>query len=87
VTETDILDLLREALGSAALMALPLLLAALFTGLLIGLLQALTSIQEMTLTFVPKIGVMLLVFWASAGMMVGLVVKLFESRVLALIAG
>ncbi len=86
MTETDILDLLREALGSAALMALPLLMAALLTGLVIGLLQALTSIQEMTLTFVPKIGVMLLVFWASAGMMVGLVVKLFDDRVLALIA-
>ncbi|WP_031551159.1 flagellar biosynthetic protein FliQ [Parvularcula oceani] len=86
MTETDILDLLREALGSAALMSLPLLLAALLTGLIIGLLQALTSIQEMTLTFVPKIGVMLLVFWASAGMMVGLVVKLFDDRVLALIA-
>ena len=85
--EAELLDLTRAALMAAALMALPLLLAALLTGLVIGLLQALTSIQEMTLTFVPKLGVMLLVFWASASMMAGLVLRLFEARVLPLIAG
>ena len=87
MTEGEVLDLLREALGAAALMALPLLLAALVTGLVIGLLQALTSIQEMTLTFVPKLGVMIVVFWASASMMFGMVLRLFETRVLTLIAG
>lgn len=86
MSEADILDLMREALGTAALMALPLLAAALVTGLVIGLLQALTSIQEMTLTFVPKIGVMMVVFWASSGMMMGLAVRLFEARVITLIA-
>ena len=87
MTEADILDLTREAMLGAALMALPLLAAALVTGLVIGLLQALTSIQEMTLTFVPKLAVMLVVFWASAGMMAGIVLRLFDSRVLPLIAG
>ena len=85
--EAELLDLTRAALMAAALMALPLLLAALLTGLVIGLLQALTSIQEMTLTFVPKLGVMLLVFWMSASAMAGLVLGLFEARVLPLIAG
>ena len=87
MTEPEILDLLREALGVAALMAAPLLAAALLTGLVIGLLQALTSIQELTLTFVPKALVMLVTFWASASMMTALVVRLFEDRVLVLIAG
>ena len=87
MTEPEILDLLREALGVAALMAAPLLAAALLTGLVIGLLQALTSIQELTLTFVPKALVMLVTFWASASMMTALVVRLFEDRVLTLIAG
>ena len=87
MSEAEILDLLREALGAAALMAAPLLAAALVTGLVIGLLQALTSIQELTLTFVPKALVMLITFWVSAGMMTALVVRLFEDRVLALIAG
>ena len=87
MSETEILDLTREAMLGAALMALPLLAAALVTGLVIGLLQALTSIQEMTLTFVPKLAVMLVVFWASLGMMAGVVVRLFDTRVLPLIAG
>ena len=87
MNEAEILDLTREAMMGAALMALPLLAAALVTGLVIGLLQALTSIQEMTLTFVPKLAVMLVVFWASAGMMAGVVLRLFETRVLTLIAG
>ena len=87
MNEADILDLTREAMLGAALMALPLLAAALVTGLVIGLLQALTSIQEMTLTFVPKLAVMLVVFWASAGMMAGVVLRFFETRVLTLIAG
>ena len=87
MSEAEILDLMREALGAAALMAFPLLAAALVTGLVIGLLQALTSIQEMTLTFVPKALVMLAAFWGSAGMMTSLVVRLFEDRVLVLIAG
>ena len=87
MTEPELLDLLREALGVAALMAAPLLGAALLTGLVIGLLQALTSIQELTLTFVPKALVMLITFWASASMMTALVVRLFEDRVLVLIAG
>lgn len=86
MSEAETLDLLREALGVAALMAAPLLAAALLTGLVIGLLQALTSIQELTLTFVPKALVMLVTFWASSAMMTALVVRLFEDRVLTLIA-
>ena len=87
MTEGQLLDLTRDAMLGAALMALPLLAAALITGLVIGLLQALTSVQEMTLTFVPKLAVMLVVFWASLGMMAGVVVRLFDTRVLPLIAG
>ena len=45
----------REGLYVTALVASPILLAALALGLLIGILQAATQIQEMTLTFVPKI--------------------------------
>ncbi len=85
MSEADVLSLLREALATATLMATPLLLAALFTGLAIGLLQALTSIQEMTLTFVPKIGVIVFVFWITASMIAGLIINFFDTQVLALI--
>jgi flagellar biosynthetic protein FliQ len=85
--ETDILSTLREFLWGAAMMAAPLLTVALVVGLIIGLLQALTSIQEMTLTFVPKLAAMLLVFFLSAGYMARIVLALFETQVLPVIAG
>ncbi|MFP4465489.1 MAG: flagellar biosynthesis protein FliQ [Candidatus Goldiibacteriota bacterium] len=50
----------REALLLTLLVAAPLLGFALFTGVAISIFQAITQIQEMTLTFVPKIIVVLL---------------------------
>ena len=49
------IELARAALILTLTVAGPLLFAALFTGLIIGLLQALTQIQEQTLIYVPKI--------------------------------
>lgn len=86
MSEGDLLSVLREFLWGAAMMSMPLLAAALIVGLVIGLLQALTSIQEMTLTFVPKLAVMLVVFFASAGYMTRIVVALFDTQVLPVIA-
>lgn len=60
----DMLSLARAALMLLLTIAGPMLLASLVIGVVIGLVQALTQIQEMTLTFVPKllaIGVVLLV--------------------------
>lgn len=53
--ENLIFDLTRQALWIAVRMSAPLLVVALVTGVVIGLFQALTSVQEMTLTFVPKL--------------------------------
>ncbi len=86
MSEADILSVLREFLWGAAMMATPLLAVALAVGLVIGLLQALTSVQEMTLTFVPKLAAMLLVFFLSAGFMARIVLTLFETQVLPVIA-
>lgn len=51
----DVLDLSRESVYVLIKVSTPILLTALVVGLLISLLQALTQIQEMTLSFVPKI--------------------------------
>ena len=51
----DIAELARAALILVLTIAGPMLMAALIVGVAIGLLQALTQIQEMTLVFVPKI--------------------------------
>ncbi len=48
-------DLMRQAMMVGLTLALPPLLAVLVVGLLIGILQAATGIQEFTLTFVPKV--------------------------------
>jgi len=55
MNETDVLEIARSALWVVLLTAGPIMLAGLTIGLIIALFQALTTIQEMTLTFVPKI--------------------------------
>jgi flagellar biosynthetic protein FliQ len=60
-----VVDLAREALMVTMLVSLPLLAIALIVGLLIGVFQEATSINEMTLSFIPKlvaIGVAMAVF-------------------------
>jgi flagellar biosynthetic protein FliQ len=55
MNEIDALDMLRAALWTVLVVSAPGVLAAMVIGLAIALLQALTQVQEMTLTFVPKI--------------------------------
>jgi flagellar biosynthetic protein FliQ len=85
--EAVFFDTMRQALWVATIISMPVLAAALFTGLIIGLFQALTSIQELTLTFVPKLAAMLVVFWASMGFMAQSIVSLFHETILPLIIG
>lgn len=55
MSPADILSISQEAIYVLLRIAGPLLLVSLVTGLIIAFVQALTQIQEMTLTFVPKI--------------------------------
>ncbi|MEH6616234.1 MAG: flagellar biosynthesis protein FliQ [Porticoccus sp.] len=55
MTPEAVLDIGREALYLTMMLAAPLLLSALVVGLLIGVFQAATQIQEMTLSFIPKL--------------------------------
>lgn len=85
--EAAIFDVLRQGLWVAVMVAAPLLGVALIAGLIVGLFQALTSVQEMTLTFVPKVGAMLIVFWVSMSFMTTTLVSFFTDRLIPLIAG
>lgn len=87
MTQGQIFDTTRDALWVAMLMSAPLLSAALIVGLTIGLFQALTSVQEMTLTFVPKIGAMLIVFWMSMNFMSTTLIAFFQDRIIPIIGG
>jgi flagellar biosynthetic protein FliQ len=86
MNEQDVVDLLRAFLFAGVVMGAPLMIAALVVGVVVGLFQALTSIQEMTLTFAPKLVVMLIVFWLTAGHMGRVLVNLFHDQVIGLIA-
>jgi len=55
MTVEFVIELYRETLRTAALIAAPILGTAMIVGLIISLIQTLTSIQEQTLTFVPKV--------------------------------
>lgn len=62
MTDTTVLTLTKEAIKLCILLSGPCLITALLVGLVISIFQAVTQIQEMTLTFVPKILAMLIVF-------------------------
>ena len=81
------MDLLRAGLWSATAAAVPILTVALAVGLAIGLVQALTSIQEMTLTFVPKLAAIIVAFWVSMSFMTATLVDFFQAEIVPLIAG
>lgn len=87
MTEEVLYDVMRQGLWASVLISAPLLGVALVAGVVVGLFQALTSIQEATLTFVPKAGLMIAVFWASMSFMTATLVTFFEDRVIPLIAG
>lgn len=87
MSELEMITLMREAVWTAVLIATPILAVALIVGLAIGLLQALTSIQELTLTFVPKLFAIAAVFWASMSFMAQGLTTLFQDRIIPLIAG
>lgn len=55
MNEADALELLRAALWTVIVVSAPAVLAAMVVGVVIALFQALTQVQEATLTFVPKI--------------------------------
>ncbi|MCL1917263.1 MAG: flagellar biosynthesis protein FliQ [Peptococcaceae bacterium] len=61
MSQNDVMNFAKEALGVAVLIAGPMLGGGLIVGLVVGLFQAMTQIQEQTLTFVPKVLVVVLV--------------------------
>lgn len=61
MSEEFIVHLFREAFYTALLISAPVLLSSLLVGLLISVFQAATSVQEFTLTFVPKVVVVAIV--------------------------
>ncbi len=83
MTPESVLSVGENALTVTMLLAAPLLLSALAVGLLIGMIQAATQIQEMTLSFIPKLIVLVVALMIAGPWMLGLItdftVGLFQS--------
>ncbi|MBI2896486.1 MAG: flagellar biosynthesis protein FliQ [Deltaproteobacteria bacterium] len=77
--DAEILRVAREALYLALLLSIPVLAASLVVGLVISLLQAVTQVQEQTLSFVPKLVAALLAL-AAAGPWIGSELARFTTR-------
>lgn len=75
-----VIDLGREALWMTILVSAPLLGVALAAGLLIGVVQAATSINEMTLSFIPKLAALAVVLVITGGWQIGIMVD-FTRRI------
>ena len=86
MNEADVLGIAREAIIVMIQIGAPVMLLALVVGLVVSLVQALTQIQEMTLTFIPKI---LAIFGSLLLFMPFLLATLssFTERLMARIAG
>ncbi|TDU25804.1 flagellar biosynthetic protein FliQ [Panacagrimonas perspica] len=83
MTPETVLTQSNEALKLALMLGAPLLLTALVVGLVVGLFQAATQINEMTLSFIPKVVAMAAVVVATGPWMLGMLVdytrRLIES--------
>lgn len=70
MNQDQLLYLLKETLLTTAMVAAPLLLAIMIVGLLVSILQVATQIQEMTLTFIPKLIVSVVMLLVLGGWMI-----------------
>ncbi|MEN6449910.1 MAG: flagellar biosynthesis protein FliQ [Thermoguttaceae bacterium] len=82
----DAIDLGRHALWTMLLIGSPVLLAGMIVGLVIGLLQAVTQVQEQSVAFVPKLVAMLLVLSVTLPWLIGQMVH-YTSELIAGIPG
>ncbi|MEO8466687.1 MAG: flagellar biosynthesis protein FliQ [Gammaproteobacteria bacterium] len=81
MTPESIIIIGQQALVVTAMLAAPMLLAALAAGLLIGVFQAATQINEVTLSFIPKLLVLAATLYIGGGWMLKLLIGYSESLI------
>jgi len=81
MTPESIIIIGQQALVVTAMLAAPMLLAALAAGLLIGVFQAATQINEVTLSFIPKLLVLAATLYVGGGWMLKLLIGYSESLI------
>ena len=84
--EMTVLTIGREAIRTALLVGAPILLVGMAVGLIVSVIQVATSIQDVTVTFIPKILAVFLATLFTLHWMMRLMIE-FTQRVFAMIAG
>jgi len=84
MTPDTVIHLGQEAMRIAVLLAAPILLTALGIGLIIGMVQAATQIQEMTLSFIPKLIGMVLALGIAGSWMLHMLIEFTERLFLSI---
>ncbi len=79
ITQDAVLDIIREAVYTIVIVSAPMLLVALIVGLIISIFQTVTSIQEQTLTFVPKILAVFITLILTGSWMMNILVELINN--------
>ena len=82
MTVTDVITLGQDALFVTALIAGPLLLGILVVGVLIGLIQAATSVLEMTLSFIPKLIILVFILFLIGNWQIGVLIDHFHDLIM-----
>lgn len=75
MTQTYVLHLAREALMMVVILSIPTLGVAMLVGLIIGIFQATTQIQEQTLSFVPKMVAVFVTLIVAAGWLLNIAIR------------
>lgn len=78
MSQGEILNVFNEGLWLIVMIAGPILLASVVIGLIVAIFQAATQIHEQTLTFVPKLIVIALIFLVSGSWMMRLMIEFME---------
>lgn len=87
MTGPEVLDVARDGITTLIYVSAPMMLIGLVVGVAIGLLQALTQVQEMTLVFVPKIIAIFVTFMLSLPFMASLMAGYMDRVAERIIAG
>ena len=79
MNDTDVINVAQDALLMAVYIAGPLLLGILVVGFIIGLIQAATSIQEMTLSFIPKLIILIVIIFFLGNWQINVFIDHFQT--------
>jgi flagellar biosynthetic protein FliQ len=79
ITQDAVLDIVRDAVFNVIIVSAPLLLVSLIVGLVISIFQTVTSIQEQTLTFVPKVLAVFVTLMLVGSWMMNILIQMVET--------